>query len=102
MIDRAIKLKKPLIRMFDELMDDDNSLYDCDIKEVSKEDWSTFAEVSRYLTPFKDATVSSSGDSMTTLSLQVPWYDELLTGLEAKKVLLLYAFFIISVIINYV
>ena len=79
-------MKKPLRSFFNELMDDDNSLFDDSIEEVTKDDWNIFTEFSSLLKPFKDATVTSSGEKITSLSIQIPWYDLLLTKLEKKKV----------------
>jgi hypothetical protein len=85
-MERAIQLKKPLVALIQEMLDDDNSLYDSDVTEISKDDWIILTELCTLLRPFKDATVSSSGEAITSFSIQVPWYDSLLTGLESKKV----------------
>jgi hypothetical protein len=79
-------MKKTLRQFFLELMDEDNDLFDEEIKDVSKDDWTVFAEMSSLLKPFKDATVGSSGEKITSLSIQVPWYDQLMTHLEQKRV----------------
>ena len=86
------RMKKPLRSFFNELMDEENPLFDDSIKDVTKDDWSVYAEFSSFLKPFKDATVSSSGEKVTSLSIQIPWYDVLLTKLETKKVFILRIF----------
>lgn len=58
---------------------------------LSENDWAKIKEISRFLKPFKKATLSGSGAKITTLSELLPWYSFLLDLLdEARKVCKLY------------
>lgn len=86
MLERSIALKKPLQKFFKELRDDENDVYDPTIKPITADDWAVYAEICNLLLLFKQATVTSSGEMITSLSIQLPWYDAVLSHLEKKKV----------------
>ena len=88
-VEKSLKSKPALKALFVEMMDSENELYDPDIKLITNDDWSIFLELLNLLKPFKDATVTSSGEHITSLSIQLPWYDELMSHLERKKVTLI-------------
>ena len=47
-----------------------------------------FEAINVFLSPFREATVEVCGDHYATISLVVPWYNEILDHIETTKVVL--------------
>lgn len=45
-----------------------------------------FKAINSFLQPFHEATVEVCGDKYATISLVVPWYNEILDHIEKTKV----------------
>ena len=94
----AIKLKEPLMFSFSQFKSEDwvvDHLTLVEKKQVlSKKsfaaptlvDWDMFEELLAFLTPFREATLETNGEKMSTLPLVIPWYNIILDHCEHKRV----------------
>lgn len=58
--------------------------------EIEQSEWTDFEAINSFLTPFREATLEVCGDQYATISLVVPWYNEILDHIEKTKVIYKY------------
>lgn len=94
----ALELKEPLMFLFSQFKSSDWVADKVTIENGKKVsvgkvytapsslDWELFEELLLFLTPFREGTLDTNGEKMSTLSLVVPWYNIILDHCESKRV----------------
>lgn len=77
MLERTIRLKSPLIRIFNEIAMEPRKSGEDPFPIFTHSDWETYRLISDLLRPFKEVTVEISGDSYPTFSTSLPLYNYL-------------------------
>ena len=55
--------------------------------EIEFSAWVDFQAIDSFLAPFREATLEVCGDQYSTISLVLPWYNELLDHIEDTSVI---------------
>lgn len=84
MLERTIRLKSPLIRIFNEIAMEPRKSGEDPFPIFTHSDWETYRLISDLLRPFKEVTVEISGDSYPTFSTSLPLYNYLMDHLTSK------------------
>ena len=94
MLTRSIQLKKALKRMSEILVEEGEMEKGLQISyintnfslEIEQSEWVDFEVINSLLKPFREATLEVCGDHCATISLVVPWYNEILDHIENTQV----------------